>query len=122
MVLCEQYAKCIKGRANGMCNSNLDSISNKDAAIDAVNSMCDNVESVIHECCSTVLEAATKSHSRLRKRHWWNNDCLVSRDRQRLWFCIWVSCGRARQGHVYNNYKLAKKLTGRHAARQLMIL
>ncbi len=41
-------------------------------------------------------------------RHYWNNNCRTSRDRQRFWYKIWVSCGRPKQG-VHDCYKAAKK-------------
>ena len=44
----------------------------------------------------------------LNQKKWWNSDCLITCEKQGLWYGIWRSCGR--QGHVYTCYKAAKKL------------
>ena len=99
---------------------NLDTVTSRDEARKTVESMCNAAVTVMHEYCSSV---ASDKHDvykgRFKLNRWWNRDCLVTRDRQRLWYGIWKSCGRPRLGHVYMCYKSAKK-TYRRACNQAM--
>ena len=96
---------------------NVDTVTSRDEARKAVESMCNDAVTVMHECCSSV---ASDKHDvykgRFKPNCWWNRHCLVTRDRQRLLYGIWKSCGRPLVGHVY---KSAKK-THRRACNQAM--
>ena len=66
---------------------------------------------VMPECCNKVIiKKQSVYKGRFKPNNWWNNDCLVTRDRQRFWYGIWRSCGRPREGHVYLCYIAAKKM------------
>ena len=85
----------------------------------SMESMCNDAVTVMHECCSSV---ASDKHDvykvPFKLNRWWNRDCLVTRDRQRLWYGIWKSCGRPRVGHVYM-LQVSRK-TYRRACNQAM--
>ena len=49
-----------------------------------------------------------EQHGR-RRRHWWNDDCRLTKNRHRFWFHIWLSCGRPGVGPVFDSFKLAKR-------------
>lgn len=64
----------------------------------------------MHDAVNKTQSASKSSYKgQHTPRNWWNDDCLVSRDRQRFWYSIWKSCDRPRCGHVYDCYKLAKR-------------
>ena len=67
------------------------------------------------------LSQAVKSQykGKYHKTSWWNQHCLIARDRHRFWFNIWKTCNRPREGHiyVYECHNLAKK-TYRTACRK----
>ena len=60
-----------------------------------------------------------KTRNRPKGKRWWNNDCLTAQNRNRFWFSIWSSCGRPRDGAVYESNMHAKHMfrkTCRNAA------
>ena len=81
--------------ATSLPGVNLDTVTSRDEARKTVESMCNAAVTVMHECCSSV---ASDKHDvykgRFKPSRWWNRDCLVTRDRQRLWYGIWKSCGK----------------------------
>ena len=117
---CTAYSRYMDVAATSLPGVNLDTVTSRDEARKTVESMCNAAVTVMHECCSSI---ASDKHDvykgRFKPNRWWNRDCLVTRDRQRLWYGIWKSCGRPRLGHVYMCYKSAKK-TYRRACNQAM--
>ena len=75
-----------------------------------IDSMCDKMCDIVHDSCSKpVSDAPNIYQGRYSSKSWWNQDCTITRDRQRFWFRIWKSCDRPRTGQVYLCYKSAKK-------------
>jgi len=109
-VLCDQYARTLKTMCDDFPDISMDVVQDVNSAKFYVNTICEHVESVVHKATD---QSQGDSHSRplrgRRKKHWWNTDCVTSRDRQRFWHKLWVSCGRPTEGHVHECYKLAKK-------------
>ncbi len=58
----------------------------KDEAVCVVNSMCNQVTECIHSVCEAMhphkYSSKVGSNVGGRKRHYWNNDCRLCRDRQ----------------------------------------
>ena len=54
---------------------------------------------------SAADEMTRNNRNRPKCKQWWNNDCLTARNRNRFWFSIRFSCGRPRDGAVYESYK-----------------
>ena len=58
---------------------------------------------------SKANKESSRHHNFRKKKHWWNYDCTVSRNRLKFWFHIWKSCSRPRSGAVFDCYKGAKR-------------
>ena len=72
--------------------------------------MCNDLKTVFHKSAETACSQQASSYKgKYIRRHWWSDSCLIARDRQRFWHRLWDSCGRPREGHVHDSYKLAKK-------------
>ena len=114
---CTAYSRYMDVATASLPGVNFDTLTYRDEARKAVESMCNDAVTVMHECCSAV---ASDKHDvykgRFKTNCWWNRDCLVTRDRQRFWYGIWKSCGRPRVGHVYKS----AKQTYRRACNQAM--
>ena len=79
---------------------------NRQGAQNLVNKYSEDLIKIIH---NAVLKSKTKSFSNKRRRkHWWDTSCTIARDKLKFWFSIWKSCGRPRQGHIYECYKSVK--------------
>ena len=79
---------------------------NRQGAQNLVNKYSEDLIKIIH---NAVFESKTKSFSNKRRRkHWWDTSCTIARDKLKFWFSIWKSCGRPRQGHIYECYKSVK--------------
>ena len=108
--LCQAYSKSVNAAADTLDNVNIDSVQCALEASEVVDTMCKNVINIMHQSCNEVLQnKQSKYKGRYKQHNWWNNDYLVTRNRQRFWFAIWKSCGRPRTGQVYMCYKSAKK-------------
>ena len=55
--------------------------------------------------CNTQSQIQT---SKSRSTPWWTNSTQIAKNRKSLWYCIWSSCDKPRDGYVYVCYKLAK--------------
>ena len=90
------------GTATSLPGINFDTVTSRDEERKAVESMCNDAVTVMHECCSSVdSDKHDVYNGRFKPNCWWNSACMVTRDRQRLWYVIWKSCGRPRVGHAY---------------------
>ena len=54
------------------------------------------------------MKAVKTRQSNVKGKHWWNADCRHSRNKHRFWFQLWRSCGKPREGAVYDVYKYSK--------------
>ena len=73
-----------------------------------INEYCNNIVDVMHRAAKNASENFKVKKSKQKAKHWWNADCTNARDRHRFWFGIWKSCGRPREGAVFNSYKHSK--------------
>ena len=79
-------------------------------AEETVNSLSESLVSAIHQAAQTVnnnIQAAARSGP--RRRHWWDENCTLARDRMRLFYHMWKSCGRPGEGAVYECYKDSRR-------------
>ena len=74
-----------------------------------VNSYCDLVCDLLHKASDLAVNSVVRPQQRKKHaKHWWNNDCRISKDR--FWYHLWHSCDRPKQGAVYNCYKYSKQV------------
>ena len=118
--ICSAYSNYVTEAARSLQTCNIDDVSNRDVACKVVESMCNDAVNIMHKSCKMVISDSHQRYKgRYKKNNWWNNDCLMTRDRQRFWFRIWKSCGRPRTGQIYLCYKTAKK-TYRYSCNRAM--
>jgi hypothetical protein len=79
----------------------------KSNASATVNNLYEQLCTAMHDC---VKSTRSNPKSGGKKRHWWNQDCNIARDRNRLFHHIWKSCGRPSHGTVYNCYRDSRKV------------
>ena len=108
---CLRYKEYINDHSESLPEVSIDSVQTHDEASRIVDCMATGMVNVMHECCNKVIIRKQSVYKgRFKPNNWWNNDCLVTRDRQRFWYGIWRSCGRPREGLVYLCYIAAKKM------------
>ena len=108
--LCKKYTSTLKLFEDTMPELPIDDINTHASANNYVNRMCDGMKTVIYKAVESVTQQHRSSYKgKYRKSDCWNENCLIARDRQRLWHIFWHSCHRPREGHVFESYKLAKK-------------
>lgn len=85
-----------------------------DTAQVLVNNTYSNIVQAVSQACEGTIECSASCSKNgqpsLRSVPWWSADCSLTRDRQRFWHRLWVSCGRPRQGQVYSCYKYVKSV------------
>ena len=81
---------------------------NNDSAVLFVNNLHDSLCDAMHEAtrqCSTEFP-----YKRVKVcKAWWTRDCTRARDRNRLFFHIWKSVGRPKQGVTYDCYRESRR-------------
>ena len=77
-----------------------------------VNELNSGIITTIHKACAdTTGQCNTQSQiqtSKSRSTPWWTNSTQIAKNRKSLWYGIWSSCDKPRDGYVYVCYKLAK--------------
>ena len=81
---------------------------NKESVSDYVNIYCDKIVCAIHEAVQLSGDQCRQSFKGRKRQHWWNIDYKLAKDRQIFWYKIWKSCGKPRDGAVFESYKYAK--------------
>ncbi|KAK2165072.1 hypothetical protein LSH36_55g06028 [Paralvinella palmiformis] len=78
--------------AGGLQRVNIDDITDRGMALTKVTIIRDALKDVVHK---TVEQVQDQKHSmckgNLKKKRWWNNDCLVARDGPEFWHKLWHS-------------------------------
>ena len=85
----------------------ISSISHMDAK-DTINKLCNTLCSTLHKC----VQGCLPNHSPKKKplgKSWWNHDCTITKQRNRLFHLIWKESGRPVSGLIYECYKATKK-------------
>ena len=94
----------------------LNIIQSADGVSTAIDSYANSLTAGMHHAVSSIQSRFSERSSGRRKKHWWTVDCTTTRDRMRVFFHIWKSCGRPSQGAVFDCYKEARR-TYRKACR-----
>ena len=73
-----------------------------------------HVDELYQAVCDAMHESVRKGLSSLpqyrgRKKSWWNRNCTLARDRNKLFHHIWKSSGRPTSGTAYECYKQSRK-------------
>ena len=108
----EQYLENIKRYTVDMNISNVGNITDSKSAQQCVNELNSGIITTIHKACAdTTGQCNTQSQiqtSKSRSTPWWTNSTQIAKNRKSLWYGIWSSCDKPRDGYVYVCYKLAK--------------
>ena len=108
----EQYLENIKRYTVDMNISNVGNITDSKSAQQCVNELNSGIITTIHKACAdTTGQCSTQSQiqtSKSRSTPWWTNSTQIAKNRKSLWYGIWSSCDKPRDGYVYVCYKLAK--------------
>ena len=108
--MCQRYSEVVMTTMSAIERRPIDLVQSEFEAQSTVNQLCSQVTEAIHTATAQVNDReSSKYKGRYRKNSWWNNTCLIARDRHRFWFNIWKSCDRPKQGQVYICHKHAKK-------------
>ena len=104
-----RYVHHLNEKFNTVCwsSANLDNI-NIDNARSYVNDLHDSIRNAIHEATRNCSEEFSKKKSKHGKQ-WWTGDCTKARERNRLFFHIWKSVGRPKDGVTYDCYRASRK-------------
>ena len=81
---------------------------NNNPAVLFVNNLHDSLCDAMHEAtrqCSTKFSCKRMTVCKT----WWTRDCTRARDRNRLFFHIWKSVGRPKQGVTYDCYRESRR-------------
>ena len=80
----------------------------KDTAQISVNRLNKQLCETMHNSVSASVSECDQKKNKVNK--WWNYNCTQARNRYRIFYHIWNSCGRPGSGLVYNCYRSARKL------------
>ena len=80
----------------------------KDTAQISVNRLNKQLCETMHNSVSASVSECDQKKIKVNK--WWNYNCTQARNRYRIFYHIWNSCGRPGSGEVYNCYRSARKL------------
>ena len=93
-------------------NTNVSNINDSKSAQQCVNELNNGIITTICKACAdTTAQGNTQSTeqtSKSRSTPWWTNSTQIAKNRKSLWYSIWSSCDKPRDGYVYVCYKLAK--------------
>ena len=101
------YGTEVKNALSNVCFSDVQNLS-MDGVKKYINKLCDDLCSLLHRCVSKCLEVIPQKRKH-NSKSWWNTDCFKAKQRNYLFYHIWIECGRPLSGTVFENYKLAKK-------------
>jgi hypothetical protein len=92
---------------NNIYTADLHTITHSNAQ-SVVNNIYRGLCYTMHDCVSSYKDPELNCHSRKRK-HWWNGNCTIARDRNRLYHYIWKCCDKPKSGIVWECYKNSRK-------------
>ena len=108
----EQFVENIKKYTVDINNTNVSNINDSKSAQQCVNELNNGIITTICKACAdTTAQGNTQSTeqtSKSRSTPWWTNSTQIAKNRKSLWYSIWSSCDKPRDGYVYVCYKLAK--------------
>ena len=106
----EQYLENIKRYTVDMNSSNVGNITDSKSAQQSVNELNNGIITTIRKACAdTTRQCNPQSQiqtSKSRSTPWWTNSTQIAKNRKSLWYGIWSSCDKPRDGYVYVCYKL----------------
>ena len=92
-----------------MLNVPVEEVAAKDAKtyVDHIyDQVCEAMHAAVEYCRPT---GKTRFNSNQNKKWWWNKDCLILRDRNKLFHHIWKTNGKPSNGVVSECYKASRK-------------
>ena len=104
----QRYAEALSNSIKRIDMININSVTS-DEAPEIVNKLYNSLCDTIHDCVRRITTQTQKGKLPRKKKHWWDNECTIARDRNRLFFRIWKDCGRPNSGHIYDCYKYARR-------------
>ena len=102
----KQYLVNLKKYTTDINNLNhVSTITDDKAAQLCVNELNDGIIKSIHKACANITDEANTKNSinPLKSRHtpWWTSSTQVAKNRKSLWYDIWSSCDKPRDGYIY---------------------
>ena len=87
-------------------NLNHSTITDDKAAQLYVNELNDGIIKSIHKACANITDEANSKNSvnLLTSMHtlWWSSSTQFAKNRKSLWYDMWSSCDKPRDGYIYN--------------------
>ena len=102
----KQHLVNLKNYTTDINNLNhISTITDDKAAQLCVNELNDGIIKSIHKACANITDEANTKNSinPLKSRHtpWWTSSTQVAKNRKSLWYDIWSSCDKPRDGYIY---------------------
>jgi exonuclease III len=108
---CEVYMENISKVANDIVPPVNHDVFNTDTDVQSyIDKYYGKIANAMHIATEKSINTVKQHHTDKKPKHWWNSDCTFSRNRHRFWFALWCSCGRPREGAVYDAYKYSKHM------------
>ena len=102
----KQYLVYLKKYTTDINNLNHSTITDDKAAQLYVNELNDGIIKSIHKACANITDEANSKNSvnLLTSMHipWWTSSTQVAKNRKSLWYDMWSSCDKPRDGYIYN--------------------
>ena len=115
----KMYRKEVSNFIETILTTDIDSINNRQSALDYVNSLYKSLCEVMHTSVKTCNDFVQKQNCYRKPKPWWTKECTITRDRNRLFHHIWKSSGRPKRGVIYECYKAHFRLINRlHGVKQ----
>ena len=103
-----KYQKCVIQTVSEVKFPTSSTIKCKSDAQKVVDKYSKDITSALHTAATRALDLIPMRRKPLSGKQWWNQDCQSAKRRHKFWFSIWHSCGRPREGVMYDTYKHAK--------------
>ena len=105
----KMYRKEVSILIETILTTDIDSINNRQSAVDYVNSLYKSLCEVMHTSVKTCNDCVQKQNCYRKPKPWWTKECTITRDRNRLFHHIWKCSGRPKCGVIYECYKGTRK-------------
>ena len=105
----EIYSQCL---ARQLCSIQPIDFSAYDSAAvanDTLNDFYLQISTSMHKAAQEATASSAQGTRSQHKKHWWNGDCTLARNRCRLFFKVWKDMGRPLNGAAYECYKDARR-------------
>ena len=103
----ENYTRNVEKAMEIIALTDLDSVVSGTAR-EVFNKLCNSLCKAMHGSCEKSLNTGTRITHKIPKK-WWNKDCSLARNRNKIFHHVWKSSGSPKTGIIYECYKNARK-------------